>query len=116
MNKILDIINKFIVEMGYLENEHVLGVFFYGSYLSGFNNKNSDIDLHIIFDDSDPLHLIRGNKYIDGIRIEYFETPISDEYMTVENEFLSQNNSVLSILGTSKIILDKSNIKISHNP
>lgn len=107
MNRILDIINKFIVEMGYLDNEHVLGVFFYGSYLSGFANSNSDIDLHIIFDDSDPLHLIRGNKYVDGIRIEYFETPISDEYMTVDNEFLSQNNSVLSIIGTSKIMLDK---------
>ena len=105
--KIVEIINRFIREMGYLENEHVLGVFFYGSYLSGFYNSSSDIDLHVVFDDSDLSHLIRGNKYVDGIRIEYFETPISDEYMTVDNEFLSQNNSVFSILGTSIIMLDK---------
>ena len=101
------IITKFINEMHYLENEHVLGCFFYGSYLTGYNNKNSDIDLHIIFDDSNPLHLIRGNKYIDGIRIEYFEKPISDIYLSIDNDFNNQNNALLSIIGTSKIIFDK---------
>lgn len=98
---------SFIDKMGYLKNEHVLGCFFYGSYLTGFNTKNSDIDLHIIFDDSDPKHLIRGNEYINGIRIEYFEKPINDMYLTVDNDFNNQNNALLSIVGTSKIIFDK---------
>lgn len=107
MGKILNIINKFIKEMNYLENEHVLGVFFYGSYLTGFNNSNSDIDLHVIYDNSNPKHLIRGNKYIDGIKIEYFEKPIKDLYLSVDNDFENQNNAFLSIIGTSKIIFDK---------
>ena len=102
-----NIIIKFINKMGYLENKHVLGCFFYGSYLTGYNTKNSDIDLHIIFDNSDPKHLIRGNEYIDGIRIEYFEKPINDLYLSVDNDFSNQNNALLSIIGTSRIIFDK---------
>lgn len=101
------IIKKFIKSMEYLENNHVLGVFFYGSFLTGYNNKKSDIDLHVIFDDEDSKHLIRGTKYIDGIRIEYFEKPISDLYLSVDNDYLNQNNALLSIIGTSKIIFDK---------
>ena len=101
------IICDFIDDMKYLENEHVLGCFFYGSYLTGYYNKNSDIDLHIIFDNDDPLHLIRGNKVIDGIRIEYFEKPINDLYQSVDNNFNNQNNALLSIIGTSRILFDK---------
>lgn len=107
MDKILQIINKFIKEMDYLNNEHVLGIFFYGSYLTGYNNKNSDIDLHIIFDNHNPKHLIRGSSYIEGIRIEYFEKPIEDIYLSVDNDYQNQNNAMLSIIGNSKIILDK---------
>lgn len=94
----------FINEMGYLNNEHVLGVLFYGSYLTGVNTANSDIDLHIILDNDDPNHLIRGNKIIDGTRIEYFEKPIEDIYQTIEEDYNSQNNASLSIFGKSKII------------
>lgn len=102
-----DIILKFLEKMDYLKNEHVLGCFFYGSFLTGFNNNNSDIDLHIIFDNSDPKYLIRGNENVDGIRIEYFEKPINDIYLSIDNDFKNQNNALLSIVGTSKIIFDK---------
>lgn len=101
------IIEKFINKMDYKNNEHTLGCFFYGSYLIGFNNDISDIDLHIIFDNSDPNRLIRGNEYIDGVRVEYFEKPIGDIYLSIDNDFENQNNALLSIIGTSKIIFDK---------
>lgn len=107
MTNISSIIQKFITSMNYLENKHVLGVFFYGSFLTGYNNKNSDLDLHIIFDNSNPKHLIRGSKYIDGIRIEYFEKPINDLYLSIDNDYQNQNNALLSIIGTSKLIFDK---------
>ena len=58
-------------------------------------------------DDEDSKHLIRGTKYIDGIRIEYFEKPISDLYLSIDNDYLNQNNALLSIIGTSRIIFDK---------
>ena len=102
-----EIIMHFIDKMDYLNNEHVLGCFFYGSFLTGFNNTNSDIDLHIIFDNTDPKHLIRGNDSINGLRIEYFEKPINDIYLSVDNDFNNQNNAMLSIIGTSSIIFDK---------
>lgn len=107
MIDVLLIIQKFIANMKYLENEHFLGMFFYGSFLTGYNNKNSDIDLHVIFDDSDFKHLIRGTQYVDGIRIEYFEKPISDLYLSIDNDYQNQKNALFSIIGTSKIIFDK---------
>lgn len=102
-----DKISSFIKNMGYLNDEHVLGVFFYGSYLTGLNTDNSDIDLHIIFDNTDPNHLIRGNKIVDGTRIEYFEKPLEDIYQTVNEDYMNQNNATLTIFGTSKIIYAK---------
>lgn len=98
---------SFIEKMGYLNNEHVLGILFYGSYLTGVNTITSDIDLHVIFDNEDPEHLIRGNKIIDGTRIEYFEKPIEDIYQTIEEDYNTQNNASLSIFGKSKIVYAK---------
>ena len=100
-------IMSFIKNMGYMDNNRVLGVLFYGSYLSGFNTKNSDIDLHIIFDNSNPEHLIRGNTYIDGTRIEYFEKTIDNVYDGIEEDYNSQDNAPLTIFGTSRIIYAK---------
>ena len=84
-SNINNIILEFINKMDYLNNKHVLGCFFYGSFVTGFNNNDSDIDLHIIFDDSNPKHLIRENDNINGRRIEYFEKPIESKE-TIEDE------------------------------
>lgn len=102
-----DKILTFIDNMGYLNNRHVLGILFYGSYLTGLNTNNSDIDLHIIFDNENPNHLIRGNQVIDGTRIEYFEKPIQEIYQTIDEDYINQNNATLTIFGTSKIIYAK---------
>lgn len=95
--------------MGYLNNEHVLGAFFYGSYLTGLNTDNSDIDLHIIFDNEEPNHLIRGNKIIDGTKIEYFEKPIKDIYLEIENGYLNQDNVSFAIIGKGTIVFEIDN-------
>lgn len=102
-------ISTFINDMNYINNEHCLGVLFYGSYLTGFSTADSDIDLHIIFDNSDPNRLIRGNKIVDGTRVEYFEKPISDIYLTIDNDYQNQNNASLTIFGKSKIIYERDN-------
>ena len=107
MEKVRTTIQHFIEKMNYLENEHVLGVFFCGSYLSGFQHKNSDIDLNIVFDQSQNDHLVRGTLLVDGIRIEYFEKPIQDLYDSVDRDYQNQNNALLSIIGTAEIIFDK---------
>ena len=106
---ILERINTFIDIKGYKDDPHCLGVLFYGSSLTGFNKENSDIDLHVIFDDSDPTHLIRANYVIDDVPIEYFEKTLGEVYLTIENDFKEQNNAPLSIFGKSKIIYARDN-------
>ena len=102
-----EIIQEFIKKNKYLQDEHVLGILFYGSYKYGLNNQNSDIDLHIIYDDSNPNHLIRGNAFINGTRIEYFEKTIEDVYLMAENEFANQNNASYSIIGKGEIVYER---------
>ena len=109
MNRYLEIIEKFIDKMGYRDNTHYLGTYFYGSSLTGYNNSTSDIDLHIVFDNSDREHIYRGICYIDGVKIEYFEKTIEDLYLSVNNDIKDRNCAWYSILGTSKIIDDKQN-------
>lgn len=111
-------VQKFMKEMNYIEDEHFLGIIVYGSSLTGFNTKNSDIDLHVIFDNYNPNRMFRGKRLIeiDGIKIkiEYFEKPLDEEYLMAENEFLHQDNAALSILGKGAIIYarDDSIIKL----
>lgn len=111
--KTFNAVKKFMEEMNYIEDEHFLGIIVYGSSLTGFNTKNSDIDLHIIFDNYKPNRMFRGKKLIeiDGtkIKIEYFEKPIDEEYLMAENEFLHQDNAALSILGKGSIVYAKDN-------
>lgn len=102
-------IQEFIKKNNYLQDEHVLGILFYGSYKYGLNNQNSDIDLHIIYDDSNPNHLIRGNTFINGTRIEYFEKTIDEIYNEVEDGYATQDNATESIIGKSEIIYEKDN-------
>ena len=104
-----EIIQEFTKKNKYLQDEHVLGILFYGSYKYGLNNQNSDIDLHIIYDDSNPNHLIRGNTFINGTRIEYFEKTIDEIYNEVEDGYANQDNATESIIGKSEIIYEKDN-------
>lgn len=107
MKNFEDIIEKFINEMKYKENKHFLGVYFYGSCLSGFNNENSDIDLHIVFDGFDKGHIYRGVQYIDNYKIEYFEKTIDDLYLSIDNDIQDRNIAWKNMLAESKIIYDK---------
>lgn len=106
---VYETIQDFLKTNNYLQDEHILGVLFYGSYKHGLNNQNSDIDLHIIYDDSNPEHLIRGNTFVNGIRIEYFEKTISEIYNNVEEGYTTQDNATESIIGKAEIIYEKDN-------
>lgn len=106
MKKYQDAIYDFIQNMNYLQNEHVLGIIAYGSYTTGYNHKDSDIDMHIIMDDCDDK-LYRGVSNIDGFKIEYFEKPISDIYLSIENDFKTNENAYLAIIGFGNILFDR---------
>jgi hypothetical protein len=91
--------------MKYRENPSILGIVLYGSQLTGYATNRSDIDLHIIKNNDDNI-LIRGCQKINGFKIEYFEKPLSDLYLSADNDFLTQNNAMLPIIGFGKILYD----------
>lgn len=104
-------VEKFINHMKYLENKHILGIILYGSYLTGYNHKDSDIDIHIITD-LDSNEIYRGVYNSNNFKIEYFEKPISDIYQSIENDFETNENAYETIIGHGSIIFDRNgNIK-----
>ena len=106
MENFTNIINKFVNKMGYKNNDNLEGIVFYGSRQTGFANKFSDIDLHILFNNN-LNEEIRGSTTIDGIRIEYFEKKLSSMYKKAIKEFKNQANSLVSIIEHGTILYDK---------
>lgn len=107
MQNIYKTIDKFITEMKYLENEHVLGAFFFGSQLAGCADQFSDLDLKITLDNSDLEHYVVGRKYVDGIRIQYQEIPLKVAYAKVQTQWSMGCAFYKSVLGKSEILFDK---------
>ena len=71
------IVEKFLKESIYpniLDKDNLLGVLVYGSSLTGFSSKNSDIDLLVILNEAEET--IRGVQFFEGKKIEYFIKPI----------------------------------------
>jgi len=99
-----DIITKFLSENKITERKNVLGVFFYGSYLWGLENKNSDLDIHVIIKNG-PERRIR--KIYDGVIVECFERRLSNVYKLVEYDFNNNRTMNYSMLGHGKILYDK---------
>ncbi len=104
--KFTNIIEKFVNKMGYLENKDVEGIIFYGSNQTGFANKFSDIDLHIIFNNNIKEE-IRGSSFIDGYRIEYFEKSLRSMYDKTINEYKQRGNAVVSMIVYGNTIFDR---------
>ena len=106
------VINTFLNEKGYLENKNIEGIVFYGSASIGYSTKSSDLDLQIITNSENSNNMIRGIETISGVRIEYFEKPLSDYYKRAIKDFKNQSNVLLSMIGHGIIIFDRS-IKIN---
>lgn len=106
--KILNIIDKFVDIMGYMNNQNVLGIVFYGSYVHGNYDDNSDIDIHVFM--SNKLDIsIRGAMTIDGIKVEYFEKPIGVMYREVDMQYSIQNDNPISMFLDGKVIFERNN-------
>ncbi len=102
-NEIDQIIDEFIGKQGYKNNPHVLGIIVCGSCLTDLYNEKSDIDINIVFDDSNIDRMTRGNDIIRNRRIEFFERPISEYKLIIENGYSNQSNAMLSIIGLGKV-------------
>ena len=69
----------------YEEDDDVIGAILCGSYASGNQNDNSDIDVYLVLKDS-VSYRERGNTESNSYLIEYFMNPVRKikEYMQKE--------------------------------
>ncbi len=85
------LLNKFLEENIYprvLDKDNLLAVIAYGSSLTGYASKNSDIDLMIILNES--VKTTRGVKIFKSQKIEYFIKSL-EKFMT-ESDYYAFSN------------------------
>ena len=85
------IIDKFLNTDIYprvLDKDNLLGVVVYGSATTGYFDKNSDIDILILLNEAE--NSVRGVKYVDGTKIEYFIKPI-EKFLSESVSFTNTN-------------------------
>ena len=92
-----------------------LGAILTGSYATGSNNDNSDIDVYIVTTDETQWRE-RGNKLVDGYLIEYFINPAHRILTYFEEETRMYAMSTIGMFVNGKILIDKNGIveKISY--
>ncbi len=97
-------VNKFLDQ--YKDEDYFLGAILTGSYATGNNDINSDIDIFIVTKDSTTWRE-RGNKLIDGYLIEYFINPVRQVLKEFEDGFANNHIASTLIFVGSKILYDK---------
>lgn len=97
-------LNKFVDTLDY--KREIIGILACGSYIVGHPSAHSDLDVHIILEDSVDYRE-RGNKFVDGLLIEYFSNSPSQirKYFRDDYTNMRTNSWVQFITGT--IIFDK---------
>lgn len=104
MNKWELAVEKFLED--YKNEDYFLGAILTGSYATGNNDDNSDIDIYIVTTD-DTKWRERGNKNIDGFLIEYFINPKKKILSYFENELKDYHMATTMIFVNGKILYDK---------
>ena len=104
MNNWENALNKFLDQ--YKDEDYFLGAILTGSYATGNNTPNSDIDVFIVTKDS-TIWRERGNKLIDGYLIEYFINPVRQVLKEFEDGFINNGIAITRIFVGSKILYDK---------
>ena len=97
-------INKFLDQ--YKDEDYFLGAILTGSYATGNNSVNSDIDVFIVTKDSTTWRQ-RGNKLVDGYLIEYFINPVRKVLKEFDEGFDNYHIATTLIFAGSKILYDK---------
>lgn len=87
----------------YKRKKNVVGIVLSGSYAYGEPKKNSDIDIHIILEDSS--YRMRSNTWRGGYEIEYFINPINQIEQYFKDEV--ENKSTSEMLSYGEILYEK---------
>ena len=104
MNKWELAVEEFISQ--YKDEDYFLGAILTGSYATGNNDENSDIDIYIVTTNETKWRE-RGNKNINGFLIEYFINPKNKILSYFEQELKDYHLSTTMIFVNGKILYDK---------
>jgi len=96
-------LNIFLSDFEYIKD--VTAVLACGSYVTGNPTTHSDLDVHIILDDG-VNYRERGNKYVDGLLIEYFANPPRQILKYFAEDIIDKSLMSQVQFATGKIILD----------
>ena len=97
-------VNKFLEK--HINEDYFLGAMLCGSYATGNNTKNSDIDIFIVTKDETKWRE-RGNIQIDGYLIEYFINPVRQVLKEFDEGFKTNSIATTRIFAGAKILHDK---------
>lgn len=94
----------------FIENfEHksdIVGILVCGSFITGNPSSHSDLDVHIILDESVDYRE-RGNQIIDGLLIEYFANPPRQIRSYFKEDYEAISLMSQTQFATGEIVLDK---------
>lgn len=96
-------VNKFLEK--HINEDYFLGAMLCGSYATGNNTKNSDIDIFIVTKDTTTWRE-RGNILIDGYLIEYFINPVRQVLKEFDEGFKTNSIATTRIFAGAKILHD----------
>ena len=89
----------------YINEDYFIGAILTGSYATGNNHRDSDIDLFIITKDSADWRE-RGNRLVDGFMIEYFINPVRQIVSELDTGFDYNNIATTLMFAGSEILYD----------
>lgn len=110
-NELKELIERFLSSNIYpkiLDKDNLLGILVYGSSLTGFSSKNSDIDVLIILNEASKV--IRGVNTFEGKKVEYFIKPL-EKFLSEGIDFTKRNcPSHVALEQNAYIFYDKSGL------
>lgn len=89
----------------YENNDDVIGALLCGSYATGNNNDNSDIDVYLVLKDN-VNYFKRGNTESNSFLVEYFMNTKDGIKDFMKSEFDNNKLSTISMFAYGKIIYD----------
>lgn len=100
-------LNKFLEDFKYKAD--IIGILACGSYITGNPTSHSDLDVHIVLNDS-CNYRVKTNKIIDGLLIECFINPPKQIRAYFKEDYVQLEQSSMNQFATGEIIRDDTGI------
>ena len=78
-----------VIVRRYRGNAHVVSILASGSIIHSTPDNNSDIDIHVVLDDSERRH--RSNTWVDGVQVECLVNPVKQIRWYFQDETKGKN-------------------------